>query len=39
MISSRILSTKSLGYIFPTEKVLFEYVDCIGEGRCACVGT
>ena len=38
MISSRILFTKVFG-VFPTEKVLFQYVDCVGEGRCVCVGT
>ena len=37
MISSRILLTKFLGYFL--EKVLFEYADCVGEGRCVCIGT
>ena len=25
--------------VLPTEKVLFEYADCVGEGRCVCIGT
>ena len=36
MISCRILFTKFLG-VFPTEKVLFEYAGCVGEGRCMCI--
>ena len=25
--------------VLPTKKVLFEYADCVGEGRCVCIGT
>ena len=25
--------------VLPTEKVLLEHADCVGEGRCVCIGT
>ena len=34
MISARILFTKSLGYFLQRIK----YADCVGEGRCVCIG-